>query len=85
MSAIQHIPLWQFIISIVVMWSFGFLSGAALFYPIGRRHGIDALAEHMKKWRGGTNEDPIEKLAASVGARVRGDIAAKNKSDQRNA
>jgi hypothetical protein len=85
MSATQHIPLWQFIASIAFMWSVGFLAGATLFYPIGRRHGITVMADHMKKWRGRNEEDPIEKLAASVGARVRGDIAAKNKSDQRNA
>lgn len=40
---------YQLVALVIFTWGAGFLSAAALFYPIGRRHGIDALAKHWKE------------------------------------
>lgn len=61
MSAMQHIPTWQYIAVVTFTWLTGFLAGAALFYPTSRRHGIEAL------------EDEVAKIARKAGAKVRGD------------
>lgn len=63
MNAGQVIGLVMFSMSV------GFLSGAALFYPIGRRDGIKALADH---WKGVKLDDEVAKIARNAGAKVRG-------------
>ena len=39
----------QLIVAVLLAWSTGFLAGAALFYPLGRRHGIALMAAAWKK------------------------------------
>jgi hypothetical protein len=46
MSTMQHMPMWQYIAVVIFTWVTGFLAGAALFYPTGRRDGIKALADY---------------------------------------
>lgn len=67
----QHIPTGQYIAVVTFTWLTGFLAGAALFYPTGRRHGIKALADRLK--RGAKDEDEVAKIARNAGAKVRGD------------
>lgn len=40
---------WQIITIVGLSMGVGFLSGAALFYPIGRRHGILVMAAEWRK------------------------------------
>lgn len=50
--------LWMIIGITTLSMGVGLLSGAALFYPIGRRHGIAALAAHWKANYAGRSPDP---------------------------
>lgn len=50
--------IWGIIGIVSLSMGVGLLSGAALFYPIGRRHGIAALAAHWKTHYAGRNPDP---------------------------
>lgn len=56
-----HMPAWQLVLAVVFSWLVGFLSGAGLFYQIGRRHGIDAMAQ---AWREAIRRDrePMEHI-----------------------
>lgn len=65
----QHIPTWAYIAVCLFSFLTGFLSAAALFYPVGRRHGIQALADH---WKGVKRDDEVAKIARNAGAKVRG-------------
>lgn len=52
----------------VLAWVSGALTAGAFLYPLGRRHGIEALAQH---WRGALIDDEVEKIARKAGAKVR--------------
>ena len=75
----------QMAVAVVLAWVSGALTSACFFYPLGRRHGIAAMAAHFKRiWRE-QNHDPIAELAARVGAKVRGASTTKIDIDQRDA
>jgi hypothetical protein len=64
----------------LISWGVGFLAGAALFYPIGRRHGIEVMAEHWRtfnreKARGvfQLNDDPVRGAVAVAHRNLKGD------------
>lgn len=73
------VPTWQVITITLGTMSCGFVSGAALFYGIGRRHGIEVMAAKYKEWYRGF-ENPINKIAADAGAKVRGTTTTKDRS-----
>lgn len=65
----------QITLIILLAWVSGFFSALAFFYPLGRRHGIEAVSQHLrasdaaKKVEG---KEIIETLARNVGAKIRG-------------
>lgn len=67
------VPVWQLMLITFGSMGVGFLSGACLFYPIGRRHGIAVMAAH---WRKAMREEKFNKFASSG---IRGDTPAKDR------
>lgn len=66
-------PFWQIITITLGSMGVGILTGAALFYPIGRRHGISVMCTH---WRKAMREDQFNKFASSG---IRGTPAPKDR------
>lgn len=66
------IPAWQVLIVTMAMTMVGFACGAAIFYPIGHRDGVEIMVAKFKRWYR-DNEDPvISKIAADAARKVRG-------------
>lgn len=61
MQITQPLRNWEFIAAVVVIYGVGFLSGSTLFYPIGRRHGVNVMAELWLK-AGRDEKEPTECL-----------------------
>ena len=43
------LTFWELLSAVVIMYGAGLLTGATLFYSLGRRHGMDVMAAAWRK------------------------------------
>lgn len=73
------VPVWQLLLIMFGSMGVGFLAGATIMYPIGRRHGITAMSITFKEWYRENHHKAIDAIVRKAAARVHGSAAAEDR------